>query len=170
MDVFQGALLVGAIGTAALCRKDRRALGWIAAGAANFVITAAYQDAGLPHHPVFTAFADASVCLAIYFFGRYRWEMRLWNVFQMSVLISIMRFVGTIARPEWVPYFPSNYTYIALLEACNWAALAVIGGTRIMQMVDNHALERHPRGALGRVHRLVRSLRAERKAPPFHIF
>jgi len=53
MDMFHGALLIGAIGTAVLCRKDRRALGWIAAGAANFVVTAWYQSAGLPYHAAF---------------------------------------------------------------------------------------------------------------------
>lgn len=162
MDIFQGALLVGAIGTAALCRKDKRALGWIAAGAANFVITAAYEAYGLPYHPAFTGFADASLCLAIYFVGRYRWEMRLWNVLQLSVMVSILRMLGVIQ---------SHYDYIVALEVCNWMALGVIGGTRALQLVDrNLGWERSYRGAHQRIHLVVHSLREKRATPPFHLF
>lgn len=162
MDMFHGALLTGAILTAVLCRKDRRALGWIAAGAANFVVTAAYQDAGLPHHAAFTGFMDAAVCFGIYYFATQQWEMLLWRVFQGSVLLSILHMVGVIK---------SHTDYVIALEVCNWLALGVIGGTKTLQLVDrNLGWERSYRGAHQRIHRVVDSLREKRTTPPFHLF
>lgn len=161
MDIWQGALLCGAVGTAVLCRKDPRALAWIAAGATNFVLTASYEAAELPYHPAFTGFMDASMCVGIYFFGKHKWEMMLWRVFQGSVLISILRLLGVIH---------SHYDYIVALEVCNWLALFVIGGTKALQLVDgNLGWERSYRGAHQRVHHLVRALREKRTTPPFHL-
>lgn len=162
MDIFQNALLLGALGAALLCRKDRRALAWIAVGVGNFVLTSFYEAKGMPWHPAFTGFVDASVCLAIYFFGRFRWEMRLWNVMQLSVLVSILRMVGVI---------DTHYAYVVALEVCNWLAILVIGGTRALQLVDRYlGWERSYRGAHQRIHRVVYSLREKRQTPPFHLF
>lgn len=160
MDIWQTSLLIGAVGTALLCHREPRALLWIAVGAMNFVVTAAFETRWPAWHPYFTGFADASVCLAIYFIGRHKWEMMVWRIFQTSVLVSILFIAGLI---------PSHYAYIAGLEACNWAALVVIGGTQGLRLVDHGMGWNRFRRAHQRLHRLVRALCEKRAKAPFHL-
>lgn len=160
MDGWQTSLLIGAVATALLCRREPRALLWIGAGAADFVITAAFETRWPEYHAIFTGFADATVCLAIYFIGRRKWEMMVWRVFQTSVLISILYIMRLI---------PSHYVYIAALEACNWAALVIIGGTNGLRLVDHGMGWNRFHRAHQHIHRLVLSLRQKRTRAPFHL-
>lgn len=153
MNAWQAALAVGAIMTAILVRDDRRALGWIALAALVFVASTAWQRAGLPYHAAATGLMDAGQCLAIYFLARHTWELLLWRVWQLSLLISIFDLAGAI---------PGEATYVAALEACNWLALILIGGTAVARRVDDMDPNRRPVGGLRGA---VRALRAPRVAP-----
>lgn len=156
MDGWQIALAIGAAIAAALSWREPRGIAWIIAGAASFIATDSYEAAGWPYHAIVTGFFDAGVCLLIYFFAAYRWEMWLYRIFQTSVFVSLLRASG---------FIDSHYAYIVALEVCNWAALLVIGGTAIGERVDARMALHRP--ARGRFRRAVATLRQARRSPPF---
>lgn len=131
MNVFQIALLVGAVVVAALAWRIPRAIMWIIAGALSFVASTAYARFDLPYPPAFTAACDVAVCLGVYFFGQLRWELHLWRLFQLSVLVSIAHLAGVIGP---------HYAYIVALETINWLALFLIAGTAIMARVGENGM------------------------------
>lgn len=161
MDPFELALLIGAAITAAVSISDRRALLWIAIGAANFAITTTWARQGHPPPP--TAFVtgvfDAGMCLLIITFGRHRWERALGFVVQFMVLVSFARVAGMLN---------DRFLYVVTLELANWAALFVIGGTHIARRIDE-SLGRMGLGSPAR--RAVRYVAArafaERTSRPF---
>lgn len=126
MDAFQIALALGAFLVILVSLKDNRALLWVTVGVASFVVSTAYYRSGGPYPTAITALCDASVCLAIYRYWRERWEFYLFILFQGSVLVSLAYLAGLIG-PHWA--------YVAVLEVINWAALVVIGGTRIVRLI-----------------------------------
>lgn len=156
MNEFEVMLLGMAAVTAFVSRKMPRAWVWIFAAFASFVLSAVYWRLGLPHHPAFTAFCDSSVCLALYFNGKERWELHLYKLFQLSVLISLLK-LGS--------FIPSGIWYPAILELINVAALLLISGTAILAGAadGNHSAWNRGRG----VHRSLHPLRAARSSPPF---
>jgi hypothetical protein len=129
VSIYQKALLGFAVVAAVISADDRRALLWILAGAADFIITTAYQRSGIttPPYPLVTGIADAVVCLALWWFWDRRWEKYLFLIFQLSVLISLFRLIRVI---------DTNYAYVTALEVCNYLALLVIGGTHLLGKVD----------------------------------
>lgn len=158
MDVFQMALVVGTVIVALITADNRRALGWLAIGVADFIVCALYQDSGatLVPYPMFVGLVDASVCLAIYTLGRYQLEIWLFRAFQLSVLFSVLRLFGVIE---------TNYAYVAMLELANWIALLIIGGAHLLRHANGLGLlGNHPRD---RVRRAYRALFSERAHPPF---
>lgn len=162
MDPFELALLVGAIITALVSISDRRALIWIAIGAANFAITTTYARYASPPPP--TAFvngvADAATCLLIITFGRAKWERALGFVFQFMVLVSFARVAGLLA---------DRFFYVVTLELLNWAALFLIGGTHVARLADEW-LARSALGSPARraVHRFAaRAFSRRASRPPF---
>jgi len=157
MNEFEIILAIGALITAYIARGLPRAWLWIAAGALSFAASSAYWKLGLPHHGAFTLVCDSLVCLSIYFIGREQWETRLYNVFQFSVLISILRMAG---------FLDYGVVYAGMLELCNLAALLLIGGTAIL---DGVADENRSFGDWsGNLHRVRVSLRKARAQDPFH--
>lgn len=157
MNEAEMTLMVTAIIVAITSRHLPRARLWIFAAFLSFAASALYWRLGLPYHPAFTLLCDASVCLAIYFGGRERWEMRLWNVFQFSVLISILKLGGFVPAGNWYPI---------LLELCNVAALVLIGGTAIF--AGDADGNRSPWHRHRHLHRPLHPLRKVRSTPPFH--
>lgn len=134
MNEFQTALLVGAAFVALVSWRLDRSLLWIAVGALSFVASTAWSRFGWPMPPLFTACCDAAVCLTIYAYARQAWEMILYKLFLISIMISIV-FVGfTIFPPKMAPHA----IYITLLEGVNWLALLLILGTAAMQRIKAH--------------------------------
>lgn len=157
MNEYEITLAIMALVTAIIARHLPRAWLWIAAGSLSFVASSAYWKLGLPHHGAFTLVCDSLVCLSIYFVGREQWETRLYNVFQFSVLISILRMAG---------FLDYGVVYAGMLELCNLAALLLIGGTAIL---DGVADEDRSFGDWGRNLRRARiALRKARAQDPFH--
>ena len=158
MSVFELALLIGAFIAAAASRFELRVVLWIAAGVADYVVSSAYYALGLPFHPFFTAMADCSVCLAIYFLARYRWELWLWRAFQLSVAVSILQMLRLL---------PGAYAYALMLEICNWLAIFVLMGKGLLEALHYGFgdLDRHSAWGLPGA---MRAVRAPRKEAPFH--
>jgi hypothetical protein len=150
VNKFQAALMIGAALTALISINDRRALLWILVGVADFVLTTGYQRSGLttPPYPWVAGLADGCVCLALILSWKYRWEKYLFLIFQLSVLVSLLRIVGLI---------DTNYAYVTALEICNWLALLLIGGTHLLERVD---VGTYP---LRGIHRIVGALYALRR-------
>ena len=129
MDIFQIALLIGAVVVAALNWNQPRALIWIAAAAVNFALTDLYfyhAPVWLPHAFV-TGVADATLVIFIATYGKYRWERMVRYAFQLSILVSVAFLLG------WIP---DQTSYAIGLEVCNWLALLVMGGAGIIRLAD----------------------------------
>ncbi len=157
MNVWQLALLIGAVIAGILVWTDRRSVLWIIAGATSFVVSTAYQRSGMPGWPVATALCDATLCLLIYIGGRFQWELVLWRVWQTSVLISILYDYGLI---------PSRYAYVTALEVANWAALLVISGAAIARQIGN-AWGSHHHRFIRAISSTLRSLHSESRRHPW---
>lgn len=151
MDGFQIALLMGAFVVVLVSLQNRRALLWVAMGAASFIVSTAYARWGGPYPTAVTALCDVAACITIYHYWRERWEFYLFLLFQGSVLVSLAYFAGLIG-PHWA--------YVAVLEVINWAVLAVIGGTRIVRLA---------RDALGDHSRAYRYIRGADRALHAHV-
>lgn len=164
MNGWQIALLIGATIVAYLSARLPRAQLWILAGAASFFFSTAWARYGLPFPPAFTLACDASVCLMIYFFGREKWEIWLYRIFQASVLASLVYLAGPL---EFFgrSMIMDHYVYVTVLELLNWTALFVIGGTSVMDWGhEGFAGYRWGAGLFG----IVRAWRAHREKAPFH--
>jgi len=168
MNEFQIALLIGAVAASLLSMQLPRAQLWVLTMTAAFVFPTIWQRADLPFHPAFTLGCDAGVCLAIYFFGREKWEVGLYRIFQASVLTSLLFLAGPIEVFGTV-FLMGNYVYVAMLEFWNWLALLVIGGVGLSEILKGRVHENssgHWWGAdlLGS----VSAWRTSRQAQPFH--
>lgn len=134
MNGFHVALIAGALFVALTSWRLDRSILWILAGAMSFVASALWERLSLPLPPLFTACCDAAVCLTIYAYARQAWELLLYKLFLISIMISIV-FVGfTIFPPKMAPHA----IYITLLEGVNWLALLLILGTAAMQRIKAH--------------------------------
>jgi len=156
MNQYEVTLLISATVAAFLSRGLPRAWLWIASGALSFAVSAAWWRLGLPHHPAATLVCDAMVCFAVYSLAREEFEIWIFNLFRLSVLISLLKLFGVIQE---------NWIYAAALECVNFAALLLLGGTGILAGTANGG---HTLGSwIGGLRRLGLSLRAARRAPPW---
>ncbi len=157
MSVFQIALLIGALVTAVLSWHLQRALLWIFAGAASFVLSTAYARYGLPYPAAFTAACDVAVCLLVYFFANLKWEMGIGYLFQGSVLLSIGHLIGVIEP---------HRSYVMGLEGVNWLALLFINTTVVTLWLGSNGIpaRRYPRSGVRWAHDSLFQKRAE---PPW---
>lgn len=157
MSEYQIALLIGAFVTALISWHLPRARLWITAGALSFVVSTAYARYGFPYPPAFTLACDAAVCLLVYARASEEWELRIYDAFRLSVLISLLRMLGLI-ETQWL--------YVVSLELCNWLALLVIGGTAILAGVAGGDSSFRPWNS--RLRRAEHSLRKRRASRPWH--
>jgi hypothetical protein len=158
------SLLIGLCVALAVSVGNKRAWGWLLAGAASYTASVLYWRSGLPYAPFIAGMCDALICLAIYFWAKTRWEMMVWRLFQASVLVNIVYLGGTLnAWPS-----PSHNAYSIILELINWAALLWIGGNGAYQPVgaSTDALPTAG-GPLRRLHRALSALHKPRATPAF---
>ncbi len=161
MDQWELALLIGAGLTAVISISDRRALLWLALGAADFAITTTYARHAIPLMPAafVTGMIDSSVALLLITFAQRRWERALGYIFQGMVLVSFVRLTGLLA---------DHFVYVVTLELANWAALLVIGGSAIARLVDAFLARSARGGTFARgFHRLGAMARGPRQGAPF---
>lgn len=156
MNQYEAALLIMALATAFVARGLPRAWLWITVGAISFVVSATWWRLNLPYHPAATLICDAFVCLTVYSLAREEFEIWLFNLFRLSVLISLLKLFGVVQE---------NWVYAAALECVNFAALLLLGGTGILAGNANGG---HTFGSwFGNLRRVGLSLRAARRAPPW---
>ena len=140
--------------------SNPRAAVWLFAGAASYALSAVYWRVGGPHPETVAGVSDFAICIGIYFFGRYAWEMILWRIFQAMLLVNIIFLGGNLGL------FPVSITgYSVILEALNWSAILLLGGTSALQGVGSYdgIVERAWRPVRG----ALRFVRAQRSHPPF---
>ena len=162
MNEFQIALMLGAIGTAAISWKLPHSWLWIGAGAMSFIASTIYFRMGYPYYPVATLFFDGCVCIAIYGTARERWELLAMGLFQCSMLVSLTYSYILF----FAPFLANHWLYVVLLEIINWAVLALIAGTAIFNWEragGNNALLNWMSGLRGRLN----SLRQARSQDPW---
>lgn len=140
-----------------------RARLWIATIAWSYIVSSMAWDAighDVPRlHAFITMLCDCVVCLTVYHAARERWEIWLYRLFLVSVFSSVIRVAG------WID---TNILYASLLEIINALAFIMIAGVGIQDRIARHGPSRAFRHRVrgGGVSRL--SLRAPRKAPPWH--
>lgn len=157
MDQFQLALLVGATVTAILSSRVPRATLWIFMGAMSFILSAMWEYHGFPNRDFFGAITNIVICLMLYAFAQYRWEMRVWNAFHIMIVLDLLHMTGLIN---------SHYWLIVSLEIANWTALLIIGATGLMEGYGRGVLSaRHHRP--GWLDPVYHSLYAPRRNRPF---
>lgn len=181
MSQYEIALLIGyaAAALVAIICDNKRALGWIMLAGGVYVITELYArtfgqttfvvatnrwDFFVPTGPLVSGLFDAGICLAVYFFGRYRWELSVvWRLFQASLGFNIW-YLAALAHVPLVPSLAHN-DYAGILEIINWLALLFIGGTAIL--LRTGAADAFARGPGGRLRRALAALYRERAHPAF---
>jgi hypothetical protein len=135
---------------------------WVFAAALDYAISVIYWRTGLPYAEGVAALCDASVCLAIYFNYRERWEKIIYRLFQISLTVNIFYLAGNLCLMATV----DQDTYATILELLNGLVLLLIGGMGVAEWVGAQVVYAHR--PLDRVGRALRSLRTARKTPAFH--
>lgn len=156
------SLLVGAVVVALISFNNRRGILWIGVAALSYINATIAWRLELPGAEAITGFGDAGVCLTVYFFGRYRWELWIWRLFQTSVAISMLYLAGNLGVFLSIPH----EIYSILMEAINWLLLLLIGSISVLQRVgaaDVRALR-----PWNRIRDLALVVRAQRTRAPFY--
>ncbi len=154
-------LLIGAVLVAGLSWRNPRGILWIGAAALSYINASIAWRLHLPYAEAITGLGDATVCLAVYFWGRERWEMWIWRLFQSSVAVSIFYLAGNLG----IFYAISHDAYSIFMEAVNWLLLLLIGGIAVLQWIG--ASNVRARQPWSRVRRFALALQSERTDPPF---
>lgn len=162
MSFWEKWLAGGVIVAAAVSWGNPRAWLWLALGVADYLITSAWSDLGLPAHPFFTAMVDASVCVAIYQVCHRRggagWELGVYTAFWVSVWVGLFRLLGNVSATQ----------YALLLELANWLAILTIIGSGTIRLADAVAIGLgRDRYRSSRLHRIVDSAFAPARIGPW---
>jgi hypothetical protein len=158
MNEFQIALLIGAAITALISWRVPHALLWISLGAIDAAACDIWSAYDLAWPAAFTLGCDALLCLSIHWLAEERWELRTFNIYQLSVLISILKLPGVIE---------SQYVYATITELLNWGVLLLIGGVGIMGRIGASGLFFHYRWR-DHIYNAYSHLRSPRKTAHWH--
>lgn len=190
MEWYHYGMAAVAILAALAARKTPRAVIWVVSLAASFIVSvgylrgyqaleannllAFYTDDPSQIVPlmrdwlppsIVAAACDAVVCVLIYFFGRERWETHWLYGISLAMMGTNMLYASGLIIG--FPPIPDRGTLGIILEIMNLAALALIGGTGILDRVQH--VGGGIGGLVGRVLRLSRSyLRAPAKRSLWH--
>ena len=130
MSAYEVALIYAAMATVLISLRNSRGVAWVFLITADLIASTAYWKAGYPYGEVFTAACDATICLGIYFAGKFRWEMWLYRLYLASFGWSLV-YLATRA-------FVDQDTYASGLEVINWVAFLSIGGISASQLAGRH--------------------------------
>lgn len=154
MNIFQLALLFGAIAATAASWKPLPRAKWIIAlMTVMFILPTAYSRFGGDMPALIVAMCDISIIVLIICIGKDAWEDKIAYIFFFSALTSVVELTG-FGWPHWF--------YVLLLEGWNWAALALITVTAKPGWVGHVAKSLSPRLARG-IDNLSMALRRESK-------
>lgn len=169
MSYVDLGLLAGFVVAMVLGAGQQRVWGWLFAGAMSYVVSVIYWRSGLPYGAAVAGLCDAAVCLSVYFLGRYQWEMWVWRIFQTAVAVNLFYLAQQYGIPArlGLMWSLSHNDYSVMLEALNWIALLLLGGTGVLQMAGGLDASNAVSNAAGGLRRLVRPLFRPREQPHF---
>lgn len=120
------ALLIGAI-AAGLVSRNKRDAAWLFLFQAAFWLPVGYWDLhflfGAPLPMLFGVICDSIVILALYKYGRERWEEWCMGIYVLSIMTTIAILAIMVITPEFNLRIFDWSKYIL-----NWAAIFTIGG------------------------------------------
>lgn len=156
------SLLIGLLVALWLSAQSRRAVWWLLAAAGSYTLSTVAWRLDVPLAEIITALGDAAVCLGVYFWGRYRWEINVvWRLCQISVAISTFYLASRLGITSRI----DHEFYAISLEAVNWILLISIGGSAALQRWrGSNVLAGWP---LNHFRDFALSLQRERKTPSF---
>ena len=125
MSFFQIAMLCIVAAVAIVSHRHPRGLWWLAVLAVNYLVTSFNWRWGGPAPELVAGLCDAAVCVAIFFFGRFIWEMRLWLTYLAALFVNFAYLLHSVMGAGVI----SHDVYSSVLELLTVAALAIIGGT-----------------------------------------
>jgi len=177
MSEYHAALLIAAIISGGASYNVPRAWLWIGCLAASFIVSVAYLYnapqgytggslwAWWPPSSVIAGLCDVAVCLALRAWGVRLWESLLFTLMLFSVAVNIAYSASILLN--WPP-IPPQEAYAIILEAINYIALIIIGGTGILKSIGS--IDAHS----DFFRRIVHSIRVasdtfQKKAPPSQI-
>lgn len=121
---FAQLLVAAATLLLALFAGQVRGALWVLAIVLDLAMSTAWWVHDLPYGDVFTAGCDFAICILIYLFAGFRWELWLFRLYTASVLISLIDLAASIWAPVWI----DHDTYSIGLEIINYSAFILIGG------------------------------------------
>lgn len=123
MSIYQFVLSTVAFAVIVVCWPNRRGIAWVLAGQISLYVSVAYWRSGLDYPEAVAALCDASICAAILFFAKRRWELWVCAIFQTSMLVNMIYLFSHIFG------FPQidHVIYSSVLEVLNLLALITIG-------------------------------------------
>lgn len=140
------AIFFAGLVTLSLTYRTPRAWLWLWIGGASFVSSALYWDFGNRQwHPIFTFTCDSLVCLSLHLWLKEKWELGVFACFLLSTFVSLLMVAD---------FVPDTVLYASMLELCNWAALFVLGGTGLMDLIS-----KNEDSVVGRLHGSLHSAR-----------
>lgn len=111
----------------ALAWNVPRAVFWLSLGALSYVSSAMWHNAGLPYGTFYGAATNLLICYGLWIYADQRWEMRLWNLFHLMLMVDILYMTGAIA---------DHLIFAEALELINFLAMLLISGTGIVERAD----------------------------------
>ena len=162
MSIYHLSLMIAALAAGIVSYKQPRALLWICALAASFVLSVGYLYLPKPDSWIMpsavAATCDALVCATIYIFGKQRWEtVWLYRIVLASVAVNVLYTTGaTLGYPP----IPPQEVYAIILEVINYVALLLIASTGFMGQLQRNGYS----GSRGIVGHLLAAHRALQQA------
>lgn len=128
--MWAALLGLGALVALLISWQIKRARLWVALIMAGYFIPRYWDLAGLGQIYMFNLLVDAIICIIIDRYAKEAWETRLFKLFRISAIASLLFFVGHVA----LTYYSAPLTFMGyyfeaygiVLEGINWAALAFI--------------------------------------------
>jgi hypothetical protein len=125
---WAGVIAALAVWSFWVSRRVPRARIWVGLVSLGYFAPLAYYELGGPLQFMPNILMDTCTCLVIDRLARERWELWLFNIYRLSVFVSVVAW-GTHICMGATP----QLAYAISLEAINWAALLLIGGTGILE-------------------------------------
>lgn len=158
LEWYHWTLIGMAASAAILAWNVPRALLWLGLGAASYVTSAMWHNAGLPFATHYGAATNVVIFLLLFKYAQTWWEMKFWPCITLMLLIDLLYVTGVIKTQE---------AFGIALEVVNAIAILLIGATGLTDRI-NAGAGNHNRGSPYRAwaSALHRTLFAKRERYP----
>lgn len=131
MTTVDTIYLAAALAVCIVSYRNLRGIAWLLALAVGYFVSGMFWRLEVGNGELVAGLCDAAVCAAIFVLGRYRWELWLWLLSQLSLLVNILYLVNNLSGARVI----DHETYSIALEALNGVAFLLIGGVSAFQHV-----------------------------------